>query len=347
MKHFIASLLAGLLLSSASLGDTVVERGGREWDGTVTADNDTSVVIRTDDGLEIRLPRDRVARVDYSEASAADAPRRVERSGRVELALFGTGYGVTNGLFLTGLVDGGEDMSAVSMLVGGAAGFAVPWIWSRDHDVSEARATLIGFSGSWGMWQGMGWPFVFGDDVSTNGVLIPGMIGGAAGILASGIVSSGRNLSQGDVELVTSLPGWTSVYWLWIAVLSGADDGRFILGSTLAAGNVGILAGAALASRVEYSRGDVRLINTGGLLGALTGGAAIALANVDDGKTALSVVMIGSLVGTAVAWKLVSPGDNSGDRAQTIRAALAPTVVRSPSNARRFMPGFGLNVRFR
>jgi hypothetical protein len=352
MTRFTGSLLVVLIAACAVFADTVTEVSGKQWDGTIVSVDDSSVLIRLDGGLELTIPRSRIDSMSYSNAASASMTTPTpattistfDRSGRVELTVWGTGYGITNGVFTAILLDAGADGGVLASLVGGSVGFATPWIWSKYRNVSDARATLMTFGGSWGMWQGIAWPFVLSENFDGDGHLLSGMIGGAAGLLGTGMLTANSNISSGDAELITSFPGWTSLYWMWISVVSGIDDGTFLLGSTLVAGDVGILAGAALAQHVDFSRGDVRLINLGGLLGALVGGSAIILADISEPKMAYTTVMLGSLIGSGFAWWALSPNSQTADALPTIE--IAPTLVRSPEDYLRSLPAMGMRIRF-
>lgn len=344
LVFFVAAFAAN------AFGDTVTERSGRVWNGTIVSADDTAVVIDTDDGLEIRIPRERVRDVSYASArtkSPATVDQtfvgRYDDSGRVGLAVWGTGYGIANGIFLSALADGGAKSYAVAMLTGGALGFGIPWIWSEKRNVDEARATLMTFGGSWGLWQGLGWPYAVFDNPSKNQILIPGIVAGLTGVVGTGFLTADREISQGDAAMMTTLPGWTSIYWLWLAIISGAESERFILGSTLLAGDIGVIGGVLLAPHIERSRNDIRLINVGGLLGGLTGSAIAVIFGIDNGKVALSTIMGGSLIGQAFTWWAISP------RTQTAHVpdiSVSPTLVRAPENYDRALPAMGVQLRF-
>ena len=343
-------LLAIATLATNAFADTVTERSGRIWNGTIVSADESAVVIDTDDGLEIRIPRDRVQNISYSSTQTPPPAAvgqtfvgRYDDGGRVGLSIWGTGYGIANGIFLAALADGNEKAYALAMLTGGALGFGVPWIWSEKRHVDDARATLMTFGGSWGLWQGLGWPYALADSPSKNQILIPGIAAGLTGVVGAGILTADREISQGDAEMITSLPGWTSIYWLWLATIFGSEDGRFILGSTLLAGDIGVIGGVLLAPHVERSRNDIRLVNVGGLLGGLTGSAIAVIFGIDNGKVALSTIMGGSLIGQTFTWWALSPRTAT---AQLPDISISPALVRAPENFDRALPALGMQLRF-
>jgi hypothetical protein len=204
----------------------------------------------------------------------------------------------------------------------------VPWTWSKTRPVSDARASLISFAGSWGMWQGMGWMNALQENPSYDAVVTTGLITGGAGILATAALTGKHNISAGDGTLITTTPAWSSAYWLWVMILTGTENGRFVLGTTLAAGDAGVIAGALLANRIEVSQGRVRLANLGGIVGGLVGGAVLALSNVDSPKTGVSIVMTGATLGLAAGWRLT----NSYDRPNTAMSRLQVAPLLAAGN---------------
>ena len=70
----------------------------------------------------------------------------------------------------------------------------------------------------------------------------------------------------------------------------------------------------------------MRLINLGGILGALTGGAVVALANIDDAKPAFSIVMAGATLGMGVAWRGVTRGGGASDRGRS-HLQVGPAII--------------------
>jgi hypothetical protein len=354
MTHVMCYMAALLAVAGMAFADTVTELSGRQWSGTIVSTNDSTVVIRLDDGLELSIPRARVRTTEYNAEQPRSGPTTsppatsvpiYDQSGRVELSVWGTAYGLYNGALAAVLLDGNEDAVILAMLAGAATGFYVPWTWSRTHNVSEARATLMNFGGTWGMWQGFGWPLALvDDDEYEKGIIVSAMVGGAVGLLSAGHLTADTDISRGDAELVRTFPIWSSIYVSWLMNLVGVNNERVMLSSILAAGDVGILLGASVARRVEYTRGDVRLMNLGGLLGALVGGSVVVLTDISNEKAIFSTIMIGSTAGIGVAWRLLTPVSSTAEALPSIE--LAPTLVRSPEDYLRSLPAMGMRIRF-
>lgn len=312
--------------------------GARESDGQHRTSADTESTLNS---LAVYTGDVRSTHAYLRQSGPTVRPGSYIDDGRVELAVWGSGYGILNGILLAAAADGGPGAYALGAVTGGAVGFGTPWIWSTKRDVSAGRASLMAFGGSWGMWQGLGWPYALSDDPGRKAVIYPGIVAGAVGLATAGYLTSQYDLPIGDVELIRSVTTWTSLCWLWGSVLAGAESNRFLLGSTLAAGNVGIGIGTFVAQHVSFSQGDVRLINLGGALGALTGGAIVVIADVDNSKAAYSTIMGCAIAGTAFAWWAVTP-DQAAHAASGVE--LGPTVVRSPENAMRGLPALGMRI---
>jgi hypothetical protein len=327
MRH-IHTLLAVLLLCGAASADLVTARDGREWKGTLTSVRDTMLVFQKDGDGELILPRSQIEKIVFPEFVMTSSGRRtVDRSGRVELAVYGTTAGIVDGFMLSAILEPGDVASSALSLAGGIAGFAGSWSWSRSRSVSDSRAWLMTYMGSWGMWQGIGWPLTLADDPSHKVFLATGMLGQAVGVIASGIISADDDIPAGDVTLITSLPGWTSIYWLYTAAMLDIRNEKTILGTTLMAGNVGILAGAMLARRMDVSRTKVRLTNIGGTLGAVAGGLVLATVNVENGRVASSILMGTTTAGMLLAWRMSNGGGTSEVSSSTFE--MSPTMVIS------------------
>lgn len=326
MRILILLLVVLGLCAGNATCDTLVERSGRELSGSLVGVQDSILVFRTDAGDTTRIARSAVERVTFfAPVHGHLGTVQLDRSGRVELVVFGTGYGILNGALLASIADFGVDGFTLSMLAGGGAGLYVPWQWSKTRPVSDARASLISFSGGWGMWQGMGWMNTLFDEPSVDGNITMGMLAGGAGILATTALTGRHNISAGDASLITTAPAWSSAYWLWVMVLTGTENGRFVLGTTLAAGDIGVAAGVLLADRIEASQGRVRLANLGGIVGGLVGGAAVALTNVDSPKLGVSVVMTAATLGLGAGWHLTRNYDRVD--AAVSRLEVAPLLV--------------------
>ncbi len=256
-------------------------------------------------------------------------PTRLDRSGRAELAFFGTAYGIWTGV-ATGLLAEADDARAYLALTiaGGAGGLALAILPTRHASMPEGRAQAIESAAAWG---------------SLNGGLIAALAGadgqGVVGAtLGAGLVALGttalatreRSPSSGDVALTNSGGIWGLVTGgLTLAILEDASDST-AQGVLLASTDAGLLAMALVARHVEMSRGRSLLIDAGGLLGGLVGVAVPAFANADNGPAIGAAGLAGMGVGLAVGAYLSRDWDEEHDEAPSARggATAMPVVAR-------------------
>jgi hypothetical protein len=137
-------------------------------------------------------------------------------------------------------------------------------------------------------------------------------------------------------------------------------DGEDVLVTSLLAGNVGLIAGAALAGAYDLSRPRVRMINLGALVGGIGGLGIDLLIQPDDAVAAIAIPLVTSLAGLGIAAHVTRDGvgertpDDLGaalfdlsDGALTLRAPLPmPTLLPADDvNGRPvWRPGLTLEV---
>lgn len=268
---------------------------------------------------------------------AAPAEQRIERISRVELQVFGTLYGLWLGVAVP-VAFGADSPEAygAGLLLGGPAGFFGSRAALRARPLSEGQARAVSWGGIFGTWQGFGWAELlsfgqeeicgdFGcyDSGDNQEELFASMIiGGLAGITAGAILA--RNPVRSGVSSGAQAGStWASIYGAMIAGIVDPDDGDAALASALIAGNVGLVAGAALASRYDMSRSRIRVINLGALLGGLGGVGIDLLVQPDDEEVALLVPLVASLAGLGIAaYGTRDPDQSIERRSQDLDLAL-------------------------
>lgn len=257
-------------------------------------------------------------------ASASDRPQRMSR---VELQVFGATYGAWLGVAVPLALGSNEpEAYGAGLLVGAPLGILASRAYMNRHPVSEGQARAISWGGIWGTWQGFGWAEVldigegqFCDDfgcydTDDNGEeLVAAMvIGGLAGITTGGLLA--RNpIRSGVASGAQGGSTWGTIYGLMITGIVDEDvndDGLLL--ATLLAGNGGLVAGAALAHSYDLSRGDIRMINLGALVGGLAGLGLDLLIQPDDTEVALGIPLVTSLVGLGIAASRTS-GDGASE----------------------------------
>lgn len=261
---------------------------------------------------------------------SAPAANRPQRMSRVELQVFGATYGAWLGIAVP-LALGSDDPEAygAGLLVGAPLGILASRAYMNAHPVSEGQARAISWGGIWGTWQGFGWAEVldigegefcneFGcypTDDNGEELVAAMVVGGLAGITAGGLLA--RNpIRSGVASGAQGGSTWGSIYGLMITGILNediSDDGLLL--ATLLAGNGGLVAGAALAASYDLTRGDVRMINLGALVGGLGGVGLDLLIQPDDTEVALVIPLATSLLGLGIAASRTGGGgvDDGGE----------------------------------
>lgn len=245
------------------------------------------------------------------------APRdRLERISRVELQVFGTLYGSWLGIAVPAAFGAeGPEAYGAGLLIGGPGGLFGSRAMQRARPMSEGQARAISWGGIWGTWQGGGWSEVLGfgtDEIcepnfcydtgeSSEEIFASMIVGGLAGIVTGALIA--RNPVRSGVS--SGAQGgsiWGTIYGALGAVLVDPDaDGNGALTTALIAGNVGLLAGGALAAKYDMSRSRIRVINLGALAGGVGGLGLDLLFQPDSDRTLVAIPLLTSLIGLGIA----------------------------------------------
>ncbi len=247
-----------------------------------------------------------------------------DRSGRVELQVWGTLYGVWLGLAVP-TAFGAEDSEAygAGILLGAPAGFLAARAITRARTLTEGQTRAITWGGTWGTFQGLGWSEVLdlGEDVfcveefcyeggdQTEERFASMVAGGLAGLVVGGLLAR-RDIDAG----VATGAHYGSLVGTWFGGLEEDDD---VWASTLLVGNAGLVGGAWAADHFGWTRNRVRLIGLGTLLGGLAGVGLDLLVQPDDDEAIFGIPLATSVAGLATAVYLTrdydaSPGIDGG-----------------------------------
>ena len=137
------------------------------------------------------------------------------------------------------------------------------------------------------------------------------VIGGLAGI-ATGAIVAKKPVSSGVASLAQGASTWGSIYGAMAAAAVTEELDDAALASALIVGNVGLLAGAALASKYDVSRNRTRVITLGALLGLVAGGGVDLLVQPDDSRVGFGIPLVASMVGAGIAINSTR-GDRASD----------------------------------
>lgn len=237
---------------------------------------------------------------------------RSTRSGRVELQVWTTLYGLWLGIAVPGALGAdGPEAYGVGLLVGGPAGFLTGLGLARSRELTDSQARAITLGGTWGTWQGLGWANVLdlGEDLTCDGdvcfseggseeTFAAMIVGGVSGIVAGALLSR-KNIPQGVATAVNFGALWGTWFGFAASYLADLEDDN-LLAATLIGGNAGLLGTALLAPRWNMSRNRARLISIAGVIGGLSGAGADLILQPDDDKVAVAIPMVTSALGLLI-----------------------------------------------
>ena len=225
---------------------------------------------------------------------------------RASLVGFGTLYTTWIGVGTLVLLDAEDPVPYGLVLIAGpVGGLAGSLSLTRNSELSDGQASLINLGGAWGVWQAVGAAALA--DASEKSTVGASMAGGAIGLaLASGIVKD-RAISPGDATLINfgGIWGtWFSICGAMAARNRSSDSSKFVLGSAMMGGNIGLLTVAGWSTKLNMTRARARLINIGGVVGTLYGlGASILLDIESEDRSFWSLMGLGGMIGlTAGAY---------------------------------------------
>jgi len=248
-----------------------------------------------------------------------------QESGRVELQVWSTLYGLWLGVAIPGAlgIDGPEPYG-VGLLLGGPAGFLAGKAIARSRAITEGQARAITLGGTWGTWQGLGWTDVLdiGEgyrcdlDVCTNdgaseerfaGMIVGGLVG-----IGVGTVLSRREVSAG----AATTANFGALWGTWFGVAGGylMDlEGDGLLAATLLGGDAGLVGAALMAPAWRMSRSHARLVSIYGVMGGLAGLGVDLIVQPDNDKAVMAIPLVGSIVGLGIGAGVTRNYDGRGD----------------------------------
>lgn len=198
-------------------------------------------------------------------------PKPISGMSRASLVGFGTLFTTWLGIGALVLLDvENPSLYGLALIAGPVGGLRASLSLTRESELSDGQASLITLGGTWGIWQAVGAASLAdADERLTVGA---SMAGGAIGLaLASGIVRD-RNISPGDATLINfgGIWGtWFSICGAMAARDRSSDNSKFVLGSAMMGGNIGLSTMAVWSTKLKMSRPRARLINISGVVGTL------------------------------------------------------------------------------
>lgn len=246
------------------------------------------------------------ARARLDELGPRPAPPAHSNQARAELVLGMTVTGVFAGI--EACVDVCDEVrsDAAAVMLGGGGALAATMLASRGG-IEPGEAQLYNSATTWGRWNALG----INDGFSGTSREAWTSIGAQAAGLAIGLgLWQLWRPTAGDVALTNSGLLWGTVLTMFGYL---AADREPTMKAAVIAGDVGLLAAAALSAEVKMSRGRTLLIDTGGVIGTLVGGL-FAVGQDGSDRTAGAALMIGTALGLGLATLLTNDWDASPDR---------------------------------
>ncbi len=227
-------------------------------------------------------------------------PKPISGMSRASLVGFGTLYSTWLGIGTLILLETEAAVPYGCVLIAGPlSGLIGSLSLTRESKLSDGQASLMTLGGTWGIWQAVGAANLA--DASEKLAVGASIAGGAIGLtLASGIVKD-RDISPGDATLINfgGIWGtWFSICGAMAARDRSSDSSKFVLGSAMMGGNIGLATMAAWSTKLSMSRARARLINIGGIVGTLYGlGTSILLDIEPEDRSFWLLTGIGGMVG--------------------------------------------------
>ena len=227
-------------------------------------------------------------------------PKPISGMSRAGLVGFGTLFTTWLGVGALILADVEDPVPYGLVLIAGpVGGLAGSLNLTRNSELSDGQASLINLGGVWGIWQAVGAAALA--DASEKPTVYASMVGGALGLALAGSIVRDRDISPGDATLINfgGIWGtWFSICGAMAARDRSSDSSKFVLGSAMMGGNIGLLTMAGWSTKLNMSRARARLINIGGIVGTLYGlGASILLDIEPEDRSFWSLMGIGGMVG--------------------------------------------------
>ncbi len=232
----------------------------------------------------------------------------VDRSGRIELMVFSTLYGIWAGGGL-GILARLDEVIILTAFLGGGVGLLASILTTSTGQITEGQAATISTGGLWGTWNGFTLANAFnirGDNEVIGITLGLGTLGLAGGIALAIYV---EDLPPGDIALINSGGLWGS-FFAGMGALAFQTDQEDTFTALALGADLGLLGMAILSTKINMSRSRSRLIDLGGLLGILAAGGVLATVTDDlDEITFSGTLSAGALVGLGLTTWATSDWD--------------------------------------
>lgn len=255
----------------------------------------------------------KLAEIKKSEAlNLKFSPKPISGISRASLVSFGTLFTTWTGLGSWLMTDSHTaEVAGVIIIASSLVGLAGSMILTDDMMLSDGQASLITFSGAWGIWQATGAAIVA--DADERVAVGSSIAGGLIGLAASASIVRNRYITTGDATMINFGGIWGTWFAICTAMLADMEGGNDILASSMIGGDVGFFALALLSPKMKMSAARARLINISGIMGTLYGLGTNVLFEIDSKRNFWSVLGIGSVLGLVAGSYLTRNYDMEGN----------------------------------
>lgn len=310
--------------------------------------------------LITRRYADTPAAAEAARRLAALTITRTEQSGRSELLVFSTTYGLFLGAAIPAAFESNDpETFGIGLILGGPAGFLAGRAYANSRSLTEGQARAITFGGTWGTWQGYGWAEAlnlgteefcddfggcFEGDPKGHVILKSMIVGGLTGI-GVGMALSQKNITAGTATTVNFGALWGSWYGAALAAMSDTQEDK-TLTAALIGGNLGIVVAALGAPKWEFTRQRARLVSISGVAGLLAG-MGILLIVQPDGNGSIAVPIGTSALGLGLGahWTRNMDPERVGFLPGLDAPTIQPRIVERVRNGRlERVPAIGVTL---
>ena len=273
------------------------------------------------------------------------AKDRSRSGGEIELRVWSALFGLWQGLAIPDAINAGNTGYGIGLLAGAPAGFLLGHVMSRSRPYSAGQARAITWGGIWGAVQGMGWAHAldlgadeYNEDGSPEAVSASMAVGAALGMVG-GMLVARHEIRPGTSTsaMLGSLWG-VAIGFMTLVVVDPDMEGDEYWANVMHTGNVGLVAGTYLGSRMSLSPSRAALISLGGAIGYFAG-LGVNLINDPTGQNTSDRRLVGSMlastvVGLATATYLTRDGRGGDDPREDTEVAgpsAAPGALLSRS----------------
>ena len=266
--------------------------------------------------------REREASADEG-ASGYDAPSKFARA---ELIAFQTVHGLVAGAELCALVECSQEAAFFVVGAGGLGALGLS-LYLTDSRVAPGLSNALDSGVLWGAFHGL---MIGGPLLHLDSVAGPALFGQLIGMGLGGLYFYGANPTSGQVSMGNSGGIWAAALATMSLVAISPNnwqDEDYAI-AVLAAADIGLIGANALSFVYPMTRARALIVDAGGVLGLVLGGAAAALLVNNPSETqGFTGTTIGALVGLTAAYALTLDFDDDSElppSALDVSLALSP-----------------------